>query len=121
MMRRRSKLSASAPETSENIMIGSVVEAWTSATMSTEDESEVISQAAPTACTSPPKFEARLAIQIVRNISCRNGASGDDATALPLLVLCQPTPVAPVRISKRIGLRREHRTGATGGNHDLRG
>ena len=48
MMRRRSKLSASAPETSENSMIGSDVEACTSATMFTESEIDVIIQAAPT-------------------------------------------------------------------------
>jgi len=64
IMRRRSKLSASAPEISENIMIGKEVEACTSAIMFSELESEVIIHAAPTAWINPPKFEARLAIQI---------------------------------------------------------
>ena len=51
-------------------MIGSEVEACTSATMSTESEIEVISQAAPTPWISTPKLEARLAIQIERNVAC---------------------------------------------------
>jgi hypothetical protein len=38
---------------------------------------DVISQAAPTAWISPPKLEARLAIQIVRKMSCLKGANGD--------------------------------------------
>ncbi|MNY05025.1 hypothetical protein D3C86_1377290 [compost metagenome] len=64
MMRRRSKLSASAPEISENSMIGKEVEACTRAIMFSELESDVIIHAAPTAWISPPKFEARLATQI---------------------------------------------------------
>ena len=66
MMRRLSKLSASAPETSENSMIGREVDACTSAIMFSEDDSAVIIQAAPTAWISPPKFEAMLANHIVR-------------------------------------------------------
>ncbi len=63
---RRSKLSASAPAATENSMIGSEVEACTSATMLAEGEMEAIIQAAPTDCTSPPKLEMRLAAQIRR-------------------------------------------------------
>jgi ssDNA-binding replication factor A large subunit len=48
MTRRRSKLSAIAPDTSENNMTGRVVDAWTSATMSSEAAIDVISQAEPT-------------------------------------------------------------------------
>jgi cysteine synthase A len=59
-------------------MIGSVVEACTSATMFAEVVRFVIIQAAPTACTSPPKFEARLAVQIARKIGILSGASADD-------------------------------------------
>ena len=66
--RRRLKLSATAPAASENTMIGSVVDACTSATMLADVVIEVISHAAPTACTRPPKFEARLASQIARNV-----------------------------------------------------
>ena len=68
MTRRRLKLSAIAPAASEKTMIGSVVEACTSATMLAEVVIEVIIQAAPTACTRPPKFDARLASQIARNV-----------------------------------------------------
>ena len=48
MTRRRSKLSAMAPDASEKIMIGKAVEACTSATTSSDAAIEVISQAAPT-------------------------------------------------------------------------
>ena len=87
MMRRRSKLSASAPEISENSMIGSEVEACTSATIFTESVIDVIIQAAPTAWINPPKLEARLATQMTRNVSCLNGANGDNrcGNALPTL------------------------------------
>ncbi len=64
MIRRRSKLSASAPEMSENSMIGSEVEACTSAIMFSEVESAVIIHAAPTAWISPPKLDAMLANQM---------------------------------------------------------
>ncbi|MNU01523.1 hypothetical protein D3C72_2449560 [compost metagenome] len=63
---RRSKLSAIAPETMENSMIGSEVEAWTRATMFSEDEIDAIIQAAPTAWIRPPILDARLANQMVR-------------------------------------------------------
>jgi hypothetical protein len=36
----------------------------------------VIIQAAPTACISPPKFDAKLAKQFARNVRLRSGASG---------------------------------------------
>ena len=75
--RRRLKLSATAPAASEKTMIGSVVEACTSATMLAEVVIVVIIQAAPTACTSPPKFEARLASQIARKIGLLSGASAE--------------------------------------------
>ena len=57
-------------------MIGSVVEACTSATMSSEAEIAVIIQAAPTDWIRPPKLETRLAIQIARNVGSAKGASG---------------------------------------------
>ena len=77
MTRRRSKLSAIAPAASENSMIGSVVEACTSATMLAEAAIVVIIQAAPTAWISPPKFEARVASQIARNVGFLSGASAE--------------------------------------------
>ncbi|MCY1236724.1 hypothetical protein D9M72_493960 [compost metagenome] len=45
--------------------------------MFAEGEIEVISQAAPTDWMRPPKLDARLAIQIVRKMSCLKGASGE--------------------------------------------
>ncbi len=71
---RRPKLSAIAPAVSENSITGSAVEAWTSATMSDDEEIEVISQAAPTPWIRPPKLENRLAVQTARKVPCRNGA-----------------------------------------------
>jgi hypothetical protein len=56
-------------------MIGSAVEACTRATISCELEIEVIIQAAPTAWINPPKFDAMLAIHIVRKVLFVNGAS----------------------------------------------
>ena len=35
--------------------------------------SRVIIQAAPTACTSPPKFDTSVAVHKVRKAVCRNG------------------------------------------------
>src|SRR3954467_15541016 len=58
-------------------MIGSVVDACTSAIWPGVPPMEVISHAAPTDWIRPPKFDARLAIQISRKIVCRNGASWD--------------------------------------------
>lgn len=67
---RRSKLSAIAPATTENSMTGNAAEACTRATMPADVEMLVISHAAPTVWIRAPKFEARLAIQIERNIPC---------------------------------------------------
>ena len=47
-------------------MIGSVDEAWTSATMSRESVMVVIIQPAPTAWISPPRLEANVADHRVR-------------------------------------------------------
>src|SRR3546814_8330098 len=59
---RRSILSASAPAGSDSSMIGSVTDAWTSATSSALPI-EVIIHEAPTDWIRPPKLEARLEIQ----------------------------------------------------------
>ena len=45
--------------------MGSVVDAWTSATMSGEGAMDVIIQEAPTDWMRLPKFETRLAVQII--------------------------------------------------------
>ena len=56
---------------------------------------EVIIQAAPTAWTSPPRFEARLASQIARNVRSRSGAS-DDARSLAAVSMRRPDSFPPV-------------------------
>jgi hypothetical protein len=58
-------------------MIGSEVEACTSATMLAEEVIEAIIQAAPTDWMSPPKLEIRLAAQITRKVSFLKGARED--------------------------------------------
>lgn len=76
--RLRSKMSASAPDSSANSMIGRVFDACTSATSVALSVSCVIIHAAPTACTSPPKFDTSVAAQRLRKAACRNGASAED-------------------------------------------
>ncbi len=76
---RRSEMSASAPAGSDSSMIGRAVEDCTSATMSADGASEVMSHEAPTASISPPKFDTRLAVQIETNMRDLKGASVADA------------------------------------------
>ncbi len=71
----------------------SVVEAWTRATMSGESAIAVIIQEAPTICTSPPKFDARLAIQ----------TAGRSAGAAARRRSCAPAPVRTFRGELRPG------------------
>ncbi|MDR7155344.1 hypothetical protein J2W40_002171 [Sphingobium xenophagum] len=54
-------------------MIGSVVAAGTNAISIGEADSEIIIHAAPTDWISPPKFDARLAIQIARKVGMEKG------------------------------------------------
>ncbi len=56
--------------------------------MPAESEMVVIIQAAPTAWIRPPKFDARLAIQIARKVSCLKGARGEawSGTRLSLVI-----------------------------------
>jgi len=75
MIFRRSKLSANTPAASENTMIGRVTEAWTNATIRSDEVRAVIIQAAPTDCTRPPKFDASVAIQSMRNVWFRKTAN----------------------------------------------
>ena len=75
--RRRLKLSAIAPEASEKTMIGSVVEACTSATMFAEVVIVVIIQAAPTAWISPPKFEREAREPDRPEVGFRSGARAE--------------------------------------------
>jgi len=72
---RRSRLSAMAPAASASSMIGSVVDACTSATIVADVVIDVIIHDAPTDWISPPKFDARLAIHMSRKTRWRSGAS----------------------------------------------
>src|SRR3546814_19253537 len=68
---RRSILSASAPAGSDSSMIGSVTDAWPSATSSALPI-EVIIHEAPTDWIRPPKLDARMAIQTARHSGLRS-------------------------------------------------
>src|SRR3981081_2181289 len=72
--RRRSQMSAVAPDGSDSSRVGKVVEACTRATMSAEGAIDVIIQEAPTAWMRLPKFEIRLALQIIAKMREWNGA-----------------------------------------------
>ena len=82
---RRSRLSATAPAHKDSSMIGSVVAAGTSAISIGDADSEIIIQAAPTDWISPPKLDARLAIQMARKVGTEkgDGAGGDSAGDTP--------------------------------------
>ncbi|BBF71112.1 hypothetical protein SBA_ch1_33120 [Sphingomonas bisphenolicum] len=69
-------MSATAPAHSDSSMIGKVVAAGTSAISCGEADSEVIIQAAPTDWIRPPKFDARLAVQIARKMGMESGEGG---------------------------------------------
>lgn len=92
MIRRRSKLSASAPETSEKTMIGSVFDDCTSATIEWLAVRLPIAQAAPTAWISEPRFDTWLASQDWRKVRLRSGARVAEAAMglLPALDLTWP-------------------------------
>src|SRR5690554_2038550 len=84
MTMRRSKLSAKAPAAMEKTMMGSVVDACTSATMLCESVSVVIIQPAPTDWTNPPRLETSVASHSSRNVSCLKGASSDGLSDISL-------------------------------------
>jgi hypothetical protein len=58
-------------------MMGSVVDAWTRATMSAESAIEVIIHEAPTDWMRPPKFDAKLANHTARKTLFRSGDKGE--------------------------------------------
>ena len=77
MTLRRSRLSAIAPATSDNNIVGSVTDACTSATMSADCAIEIIIHDAPTDWISPPRLETVLAAHTARNTGKRNGDSAE--------------------------------------------
>ena len=73
---RRSNMSAIAPPGTETSISGSISADCTSATISAEVVSRVISQAAATPRMSWPKFDSRLVDQILRKVRSRSGSNG---------------------------------------------
>src|SRR5882672_2627688 len=80
--RRRSTMSATAPAGNASNIIGMLSAASTSATIDGEDESEVISQPAPTSCIHVPTFETMVAIQRLRKRAFRRGLQADGAAGV---------------------------------------
>src|SRR5262245_42252858 len=81
MTLRRSRLSAIAPEISDNNMVGSVMDACTSATISADCAIESIIHDAPTDWIIPPRLDTTLANHTARKMGKRNGDSADTCGA----------------------------------------
>src|SRR3546814_7095022 len=83
MMRRRSRLSATAPAHKDKNTIGSAVDDWTSAISRDESVSDAIIPEAPTVCITAPRFEIRLAVHIADRKSTRLNSSHYSAPRIP--------------------------------------
>src|SRR5882762_7543623 len=70
-------MSARAPAGIASSITGRLSAASTSATIDGDEESEVISQPAPTSCIQVPRLETIDAIQRLRNRVFRSGPHGD--------------------------------------------
>src|SRR3546814_15158494 len=81
MMRRRYRLSATAPAHKDKNTIGRAVDDWTSAISWGESVSDAIIQEAPTVCITAPRFEIRLAVHIARKRGMR---IGDGVSTMPV-------------------------------------
>jgi hypothetical protein len=81
---RRRRPEARAPASRASSIIGPVVAAWTEATAIGDDESEVISQAAPTLCIQRPTLATRAAVHSVRKTGCWSGPQAEGGTAGPV-------------------------------------
>ena len=77
-------MSASAPAGSASSISGMLSAASTSATIDGDDESDVISQPAPTSCIHVPTLETIVAIHRLRKSRCRKGlhAEGSASSAV---------------------------------------
>ena len=80
--RRRSTMSASAPAGSASSINGKLSAASTSATIDGDDESDVISQPAPTSCIHVPIFETMVAIQRLRNSAFLSGLHAERSAVI---------------------------------------
>ena len=74
-------MSASAPAGSASSITGMLSAASTSATSDGDDESEVISQPAPTSCIHVPIFETIVAIHRLRKSVLCSGLQADEDSA----------------------------------------
>src|SRR2546426_8413565 len=72
-------MSASAPAGSARSITGKLSAASTSATIAGDDESDVISQPAPTSCIQVPMLETMVAIHKLRNSAVCSGLHGEVA------------------------------------------
>src|SRR6266404_5956543 len=108
--RRRSTMSASAPAGSASSISGKLSAASTSATIDGDDESDVISQPAPTSCIQVPMFETMVAIQRLRKSAILSGlhaeCSGRASAASP-----EPAVVMGYLRAARSGIRRRQPRG----------
>src|SRR5215472_16814533 len=76
-------MSASAPAGSASSIIGKLSAASTSATSDGDEESDVISQPAPTSCIQDPTLETIVASQRLRNSGLDSGLHAEGAGAAP--------------------------------------
>lgn len=79
-------MSESAPAGRASRNIGSVVAVCTSATMTGDGESEVISHPAPMSCIQVPMFEASVAIHSIRNIGIFSGDQAEAAVGVDVVL-----------------------------------
>src|SRR3546814_943175 len=88
MMRRRSRLSATAPAHKDKNTIGRAVDDWTSAISWGESVSDAIIQEAPTVCITAPRFEIRLAVHIARKRSEEHTSELQSLMRISYAVFC---------------------------------
>ena len=74
-------MSASAPAGIASSITGMLSAASTSATIDGDDESDVMSQPAPTSCIQVPTFETIVAIHTPRNSRWRKGLHAEGGAA----------------------------------------
>src|SRR5881398_1527636 len=93
-------ISASAPAGNASSISGKLSAASTSATSDGDDDSDVISQPAPTSCIHVPTFDTMVAIQRARKRGLRSGLhADDDEDAVALLAECAGEPFIVFRSS----------------------
>ncbi len=108
--RRRSTTSARAPAGSATRKTGRLVAACTSAIMTGEVVSVVISHAAPMFCIQVPRFDTTEAIHRARNTGLRSGPHGEAfscpaaAAALACASSVREGRFKPLAISRRVSI-----------------